>query len=84
LWRGTQRQIGELSRTVTRFAEESREADNRLRDEIRVFGEEMRAADQRLRDEVQAADRQLGSGIESLVSAMGQFLAGLSQPGKTE
>jgi hypothetical protein len=67
LWRETQRQIDDLSRKVnaaiTRLADESLAADQRLEDKINRLAEESREA-----------DRLLGLRIESLVSAIGQFL----------
>jgi methyl-accepting chemotaxis protein len=71
LWRDTQRQLNELTLkiantndTVSRLAEETRAADQQLRERIDRVAEESRAADQRL------ADR-----IEALVSAIGKFMA---------
>lgn len=68
LWRDTQRQIGDLARkiadtndTVARLAEELAETD---------------AAIIRLAEESREADRQLGSRIDSLVSAIGEFIRG--------
>jgi len=72
LWRDTQRQINELSARVLQFGQESqesarrhREADSRLEARIKQLAEESREA-----------DRRLETHIESLVSALNQFLAG--------
>jgi len=71
LWRDTQRQINDLTLkiadtndAITRLAEESRAADQRIREEMRTAGQEMRAADQQLRER-----------IDSLVSAVGKWLS---------
>lgn len=71
LWRDTQRQINELTikiadtnDAITRFAEESREADARLGARLDALAEESREADARL-----------GARIDSLISGMGQFIA---------
>jgi hypothetical protein len=65
LWRDTQRQLNELSTKVLQFGDESREADARLEARISQLTEESRAADKRLEGR-----------IESLVSAIGEFIAG--------
>ena len=74
IWRETQRQINELTLkiadtndTITRLAEESREADRRL-------AEESREADRRLGQRIDEADRRLGERIDALVSAIGKLL----------
>lgn len=64
LWRGTQRQLNELTLKI---------ADTN--DAIARLAEESRAADQQLREHIDAVDRRLGERIEALVSAIGQFLA---------
>jgi methyl-accepting chemotaxis protein len=69
LWRDTQRQINELTLKVS----DINDAVTRLSDRIDHLAEESRLANQRL------ADR-----IDSLGSAMGQFLAALPKPRNTE
>ena len=69
LWRDTQRQLNELSTKVLQFGDESREADARLEARISQLTEESRAADKRLEGR-----------IESLVSAIGEFIAGNQRP----
>src|SRR5215469_4921953 len=71
LWRDSQRQIAELTQkiaetnvAVTRFAEESREADRRLGERIDELG---RHLGQRIDD--------LGVRVDSLVSAIGAYIA---------
>jgi hypothetical protein len=73
LWRDQQRQIDEMNRAITRFAEESRAAYVRRHEELEEWREESFAADQRL-----------GERIDSLVSAMGKFLAALPKQPNTE
>ena len=63
LWRDTQRQIHELTLKV---------ADTN--DAIARLAEESRAADAELRESIREVDARLGVRIESLVSAIGQFL----------
>ena len=62
MWRDTQRQIDELTRTVARFAEESRAADEKLRQQI---------AEVRLN--MAALDRKTDERIQALVSAIGEM-----------
>jgi chromosome segregation ATPase len=80
LWRDQQRQIDEMNRAITRFAEESQAADERWREEMRALREESRAADERL----QAADERLRERIEALVSAIGQYLSAQPKPSRSE
>ena len=61
LWRDTQRQINELTLkvadtndTITRLAEESREADQRLRERIDSLAAESREQDRRLGERIDA------------------------------
>jgi hypothetical protein len=76
LWRATQRQISEL-------ADGMREADRRLGERIEQLAEESREADRRLGE----ADKRLGERVDilvgrvdSLVSAIGAFLASGKKP----
>jgi hypothetical protein len=71
LWRDTQRHIDDLSHriadtnaAITRLAEHSMAADQRLEDKIKLLAEESREA-----------DRRLGERIDALVSAFGNYLA---------
>jgi DNA anti-recombination protein RmuC len=79
LWRDTQRQIDALAATVRQFAEESRAADERLREEMR----EMNAkTDQRFREtdeRFRRTDERVGDideRINRLVGAIGEMLRG--------
>ena len=60
LWRDTQRQINELAGNVNRLSLAIADTDEHLN---------------RLASETSAADEKLGARIESLVSAIGQFIA---------
>ena len=71
LWR-------ETNQAITRLAEESRAADQRLEqkiervaDDLHQLGEEVK----RFAEEARTADRQLRERIDSLVSAIGKLLA---------
>jgi methyl-accepting chemotaxis protein len=70
LWRDTQRQLNELAVRVNDLT--SKVADTN--DAISRLAEETRAANERLREETRAADQQLRERIDSLVSAMGEFI----------
>src|SRR3954465_6965282 len=70
IWRDTQRQINELTLkvadtndSITRLAEEMREADRRMGERLAKLAEESREA-----------DRRLGERIDALVSATGKLL----------
>ncbi len=71
LWRDTQKQFAEANAAITRLAEESRAADQRL--EKRIEDSDKRMA--KLAEESREADRRLGERIDSLVSAMGEWIA---------
>ena len=75
LWRDTQRQIENTQRQIDQFAAESRASDERLKRRIEELGEEFRAEDKRLREIMLEGDRRLQERIDSLVSAMGKFIA---------
>jgi methyl-accepting chemotaxis protein len=64
LWRDTQRQLNELTGKL---------AD--LGDRIAEIAEESRAADNRLAARIEETDKRLGHRIETMVSAMGEFIA---------
>jgi hypothetical protein len=64
LWRDTQRHIDEVAVNLSKLTVQVAEMDDRLSARIEVMAEESRAA-----------DRRLGERIESLVSAMGEFIA---------
>lgn len=70
IWRDPQRQINELTLkvadtndSITRLAEEMREADRRMGERLAKLAEESREA-----------DRRLGERIDALVSAIGKLL----------
>ena len=71
LWRGTQRHIDEVAVNLSKLTVQVAEMDDRLGARIEALAEESRAADQRSRER----DQRLSERIESLVSAMGEFLA---------
>lgn len=71
LWRDTQRQIHEVAANLAKLTIQVVEMDDRLGAKIEAFAEESRAADLRS----QERDRRLGERIESMVSAMGEFMA---------
>lgn len=75
LWRDQRRQIDELNRAITRFAEESRAAYVRCHEDL----EEWRGESRKAAEESRAADKLLGERIDSLVSAMGKSLAANEQ-----
>jgi hypothetical protein len=64
LWRDTQRHIDEVAVNLSKLTVQVAEMDGRLSARIEAWGEESRAADRRLSER-----------IESLVSAMGEFVA---------
>ena len=64
LWRDTQRQLNELTGKL---------AD--LGDRIAEIAEESHAADNRLAARIEETDKRLGHRIETMVSAMGEFIA---------
>lgn len=64
LWRDTQRQLNELTGKL---------AD--LGDRIAEIAEESRAADNRLAARIEETDKRLGHRIETMISAMGEFIA---------
>jgi hypothetical protein len=66
LWRDTQRQLNELTFKLATFADESRAADDRLRERIEQ-------SDQSARER----DAHLGDRIESLTSSIGALIARL-------
>ncbi len=63
LWRDTQRQLNELTLKLATHADESRAADDRLRERIEQADQSARDRDQELRDRIQA-----------MISAMGGYL----------
>jgi phosphoglycerate-specific signal transduction histidine kinase len=72
LWRDTRRQIDDLTKkiaatndAITRFAEESREADRRLSERI------------------ESVNQHLTGRIDTLVSAIGAFIAAAQKPEST-
>ena len=69
LWRDTQRQINELSVRMI-------EVDERLGHRIEQLAEESRAQDKRLGERID----KLGERVDSLVSAIGVLVAGMSKP----
>ena len=78
LWRDTQRQISEAGMRISELGikiadlgDESREGDRRLERRIEQLAEESRTADARLGQRIDA----LGQRIDSLVSAMGEFIS---------
>jgi hypothetical protein len=78
LWRGTQRHIDEVAVNLSKLTVQVAEMDDRLGARIEALAEESRAADQRSRERDQRSrerDQRLSERIESLVSAMGEFLA---------
>ena len=75
LWRDTQRQIESTQRQLDLFIAESRASDERLKQRIEQLAEEFRAEDKRLRESMFEMDRRLQERIDSLVSAMGKFIA---------
>lgn len=77
LWRDTQRQVNELSLRIVQLADEMREADRRLEERIAQLAEESREADKRLGVRVET----LAGRVDSLVSAIGAFLAGKKPDG---
>jgi len=68
LWRDTQRQLNEVSTRLVQLSE----VDSRL--EARI--EQLTDAQQTMAQESRAADQRLEERIASLVSAIGEFLAG--------
>jgi predicted RNase H-like nuclease (RuvC/YqgF family) len=78
LWRDSERQMTDLRGNVSQLATEV----SHLAGNIRQLAVETRLRNEELRDlidqqgrEFRAADKQLGGRIESLVSAIGQFIA---------
>lgn len=71
VWRGTQRQLNEASARLNDLTIKIAETN----DAITHMGEEMRDADRRVREEMREADKRLGERIDSLVSAIGKFIA---------
>jgi uncharacterized coiled-coil DUF342 family protein len=70
LWRGTQRQIDDLAVETRRLGDRIDQLGDRLGERIDQLGERI----DQFATESRAADKQLGEGIESLVSAIGLFL----------
>jgi len=68
LWRDTQRQLNEVSVRLVQLSE----ADTQLAARIQQLADESRAAAQESRE----ADKRLGERIETMVSAIGEFLRG--------
>jgi methyl-accepting chemotaxis protein len=69
LWRDTQRQLNDLTGKL---------AD--LGDRLAQIAEESRATDQRLAERIAETDKRLGARIETMISAMGQFIAASTPP----
>ena len=76
LWRDTQRQINEVSVKIIQLGDELRDSDQRLGQRMEQLTERI----DRLAEESHAADTRLGERIDSLVSAIGEFVAKVTQP----
>jgi flagellar hook-associated protein FlgK len=75
-WRETQRQINELAGRVNELTVKLAEAN----DAIARLAYETNGRINQLADESRAADKRLEGRIDTLVSAMGQFLSALPKP----
>ena len=72
LWRDTQRQLNELTLKIA----DTNDTVARLAEKVDRLGDKV----DRLAEESRAADRRLGERIDSLVSAIGQFLTPAAGP----
>ena len=71
LWRDTQRQINDVT---TRLSDLTVKVAD-LGDRIAEIAEESHAADNRLAARIEETDKRLGHRIETMISAMGEFIA---------
>jgi len=75
LWRDTQRQINELSAGMVDLRRHVDDLAVEVRHRIQEVAEESRLRIQELAEESREADKRLENRIESLVSAIGTFIA---------
>ena len=83
LWRGTQRQLNELKLRTAALTD----GLDGISARIAELAEESRAADQRLAAHIEETDQRLGRRIETMISAVSQFIAsqtGNQSPPPTE